>query len=273
MVLANSGKAALGGGTAGALAMVIQTVSLMWMRTVMNYQYRFGGTLREAFLKLYGEGGIPRLYRGLNWALIQAPMSRFGDTAANALALETLNQYQSTRGLPVALKTFFASLTAGFWRVFLSPVDSYKTAMQVDGSLGPLSAKVKDRGVIALYDGAVASYFATAIGHFPWFATNNYLDRLVPKAKTPLGRMVRSAFIGWLSALVSDVVSNSVRVLKTVVQTEGIGYAEAARSVVKKDGLMGLFGRGLETKLVTNGIQSVLFSILWRYFEQKLTAK
>jgi hypothetical protein len=38
VVLRNAGKRALGGGTAGALAMVIQTVTLMWLRTILNYQ-------------------------------------------------------------------------------------------------------------------------------------------------------------------------------------------------------------------------------------------
>jgi hypothetical protein len=42
-------KKALGGGKAGAAAAVVQVLSLMWLRTSMNYQYRFG----EAFLFLH----------------------------------------------------------------------------------------------------------------------------------------------------------------------------------------------------------------------------
>lgn len=46
--------------------------------------------------------------------------------------------------------------------------------------------------------------------------------------------------------------------------------------VVEKDGVLGLFGRGLSTKLVTNGIQGVLFSVLWRlgqdYYAQQVRA-
>ena len=41
-------KKALGGGKAGAAAAVVQVLSLMWLRTAMNYQYRYGGTLGEA---------------------------------------------------------------------------------------------------------------------------------------------------------------------------------------------------------------------------------
>jgi hypothetical protein len=34
--------------------------------------------------------------------------------------------------------------------------------------------------------------------------------------------------------------------------------------VVEKDGLLGLFGRGLKTKIISNGMQGLLFSVLWR---------
>ena len=53
----------------------------MWMRTTMNYQYANGGTLTNALQTLYKEGGIPRFYRGVSFAIIQNPLSRFGDTA------------------------------------------------------------------------------------------------------------------------------------------------------------------------------------------------
>lgn len=36
------------------------------------------------------------------------------------------------------------------------------------------------------------------------------------------------------------------------------------QTVIAKDGVIGLFGRGLGTKLITNGIQGILFSVLWR---------
>lgn len=49
----------------------------------MNYQYRHGKSTMEAFRYLYNDGGIRRFYRGLGPALVQGPMSRFGDVAAN----------------------------------------------------------------------------------------------------------------------------------------------------------------------------------------------
>lgn len=62
-------KSALGGGVAGAAAMVIQVLALMPMRTIMNYQYRYGGAMVDSAKKLYHDGGYKRYYAGLGAAL------------------------------------------------------------------------------------------------------------------------------------------------------------------------------------------------------------
>lgn len=117
------------GGLAGAAAMGINVLSLMWMRTTINYQYRYGTSTTTALKTLYREGGIPRFYRGLLPALIQGPLSRFGDTAANTGALAFLDAYEGTENMPVAFKTAFASVAAALFRIFLMPVDTFKTTM------------------------------------------------------------------------------------------------------------------------------------------------
>lgn len=71
--------------------------------------------------------------------------------------------------------------------------------------------------------------------------------------------------------MVSDTVSNSVRVIKTVRQTyeTPISYLKATQLVVEKDGIMGLFGRGLKTRLVANGMQGLMFTVMWRLIDEK----
>jgi len=81
-ILQQSAKKAISGGKAGATASIFQVLSLMWLRTSMNYQYRYGGTLGSSLSSLYEEGGVGRLYQGLPFALIQGPLTRFGDTVS-----------------------------------------------------------------------------------------------------------------------------------------------------------------------------------------------
>jgi hypothetical protein len=103
--------------------------------------------------------------------------------------------------------------------------------------------------------------------------TFNTLDHHLPAGRTQLERLVRSAGIGFCATAISDTASNSIRVLKTYRQTAGenLSYVACAKRVIASDGLAGLFGRGLKTKIITNGIQGALFSVLWKYFERAFT--
>mmetsp|Transcript_2072 Transcript_2072/g.3549 ORF Transcript_2072/g.3549 Transcript_2072/m.3549 type:complete len:391 (-) Transcript_2072:24-1196(-) len=276
-------KRALGGGKAGAAAAVVQVLSLMWLRTAMNYQYRYGGTLGSSLKELYNDGGIPRLYQGLPFAIVQGPLTRFGDTAANVGILALLESIPETASLPLPLKTLAGSVTAGAWRICLMPIDTSKTAMQVEGADGleKLKQQVIDVGPSPLYQGALASAAATAAGHFPWYLTYNFLNDYLPvisREDDLLLFLVRSAALGLVSSSVSDTVSNSLRVIKTTKQTAGLGdgagkeitYREALALVLETDGVPGLLGRGLQTRLLTNAIQGAVFSVLWKYFQTTL---
>lgn len=278
-VRAKAVKRATGGGVAGASAMFIQVGSLMWMRTTMNYQYRNGTSTGVALRTLYADGGVRRFYRGIGPALIQGPMSRFGDTAANTGMLTILNASPSTRDLPTPVKTVAASAAAASWRIFLMPVDACKCILQVEGKGGltKLGQKVRVGGPTVLWHGGLAASSATFVGHYPWFATFNMLDENLPPANPDslLQKLSRRALMGFCSSVVSDTCSNSIRVVKTFKQTSTVPvtYPQAVRMVIDKDGYVGLFGRGLQTRILANGVQGLMFSILWKSFEDMLGVK
>ncbi|KAH7333820.1 mitochondrial carrier domain-containing protein [Rhizoctonia solani] len=265
-------KRALGGGLSGAAAMVLQVLTLMPLRTIMNYQYRHGTSFTTATGTLYQDGGIRRYYQGIGPALIQGPVSRFGDTAANVGILALLQSNSYLNKLPTPIKTIFASACAAGFRMILTPIDTLKTTLQAQGARGTalLRQRVKTNGIASLWWGALATAAATFVGHYPWFATYNYLsDTITEPPKHPLfWWLLRLAFIGFCASIVSDSISNSLRVVKTYRQVNDtqVSYSEAARLVVLQDGIAGLFGRGLKTRILANGLQGLLFSILWKLF-------
>ncbi|KAJ3027684.1 UNVERIFIED_CONTAM: hypothetical protein HDU68_003325 [Siphonaria sp. JEL0065] len=265
-------KRALGGGISGAAAMVVQVFSLMPLRTVMNYQYKNGMDTTTAIKILYKDGGFVRYYRGLGPALIQGPMSRFGDTASNAGALALLESSDLTRELPMSVKTLFASAFAASFRMILTPIDTLKTTMQTSGANGTalLRQRVRVHGISTLWYGSVATAAATFVGHYPWFATYNMLQEYIPQQKTTGKKLARNAVIGFSASIVSDCISNSLRVVKTYRQTHEtkVTYRQAVQDVIAKDGVVGLFGRGLKTRILTNGLQGIMFSVLWKMFEE-----
>ena len=112
-ILKKAAKRAIGGGLSGAIAGVVQVLALMWMRTTMNYQYRYGTGTKEAMSTLYKQGGIGRFYQGLPYALMQAPLARFGDTAANTGVLTIFAI--TAPGIPIGLRTAIASMAGSLW--------------------------------------------------------------------------------------------------------------------------------------------------------------
>jgi hypothetical protein len=250
-ILAKAGKRALGGGVGGAAAGVAQVLTLMWLRTAMNYQYAADEKMStlEALKRVYAEGGgsfkggVTRLYRGLPFALLQTPLSRFGDTAANSGVLLLLSDPSflggAAAGLPVAARTAIASGTASLWRMGLTPLDTLKSTLQVRGETAYelLLSKLKAEGPGVLFQGAFASAGASFVGSYPWFLTYNTLDERLPPAPegdVPL-KLLRSALLGLGASCVSDCTSNSLRVLKTKRQTsaETVSYLDAAKQVRK----------------------------------------
>lgn len=274
-VLNKAAGSAVRGGAAGAVAMGANVACLMWMRTTVNYQYRSGVTFPVALKTLYADGGIPRFYRGVLPAIVQGPLSRFGDTAANTGVLTLLNNLDSTRDLAVGFKTVAASASAAIFRIFLMPIDTVKTTMQVTGKFSNVVSKIKTSGPLVLYHGSLASASATFVGHYPWFFTYNLLSEKIPKQDTQLGELGRRAILGFCSSAVSDTCSNSIRVVKVYKQSSevAISYPQVVSKVIEESGLRGLFFRGLETKILANGMQGILFSILWKHFEEVLFPK
>ena len=262
LVLQKALDKSLNAGFAGYTAMTFQVCSMMWLRTTMNYQFKNGGQTFPTIQKLYIEGGIRRFYRGLGFALLYAPISRFGDTAANVGALS----YLEDSNLSQANKTFIGSIIAGMWRVSVIPIDAFKSNLQIHGSKGIdiIKERIKINGYSSLYNGGKALYFGTVIGHFPWFYTYNYLQKTVPKHENEFLNFLRSGTIGFCSSASSDIISNSVRIMKINMQTGNEkNYKEVTTNIIKSDGIIGIFTRGLKTKLMINGIQGFIFVVVF----------
>ena len=116
-IVQNAIKKAIGGGVPGAIAGAVQVLCLMWLRTVINYQYRYGSTFVQALSHLYGSGGIPRLYSGLGFALIQAPLSRFVSTAANDGVHNLIQNLEWTKHWGPGREVVVAALVVGLFRM------------------------------------------------------------------------------------------------------------------------------------------------------------
>lgn len=148
---------------------------------------------------------------------------------------------------------------------------------QVEGKDGvkKLMQKFRANGPSTFFQGALASAAATFVGHYPWFFVYNYLSAVLPKYDETLPKLGRSALIGFCASATSDTISNSIRVVKVYKQsnTEAVSYPEAVKRIVQEDGVLGLMGRGLKTKILANGLQGLMFSVLWKAIDEKFFKK
>ena len=178
----------------------------MWMRTTVNFQYKYGMTTTEALRHIYNDGGrgvsgVLRFYKGVGPALIQGPLSRFGDTAANEGAMAIMDNHPAFENMPVALKSVGASAAAAGFRIFLMPIDCLKTTLQVEGKNGMklLGQKLKTSGPGVLWHGSLGVVSATFVGHYPWFFTRNQMQAVLPvydRKKETLNFLVRYPPVG-----------------------------------------------------------------------------
>lgn len=255
-------------GSAGFIAGTMQVMAFMWLRTTMNYQVKNGGSFLEVLNKLWAEGGLARLYRGLlPWAIFQAPLSRFGDVAANEMVISVMGTLFPQ--IPVGVSTFAASMASACWRICITPIDTCKTILQTDGEKGMqiLKDKIAKGGPLVLWQGWEGNYVSNVVGGYPWFAVMNFLSQKVPVPTGTVQKLIRSAFLGAVASSVSDCISNSIRVIKTKKQTHekaDITYMQATQEIIDKDGVYGVFFRGLETRILTNVLQGAFFTVIWK---------
>jgi hypothetical protein len=109
-----------------------------------------------------------------------------------------------------------------------------------------------------LFSKTYTFYFTPVLSFISsWFFTYNFLSEQIPKQETQVKELGRRALIGFCASAISDTCSNSIRVVKVYKQSHSdvISYPECVKRVIQESGLFGLFFRGLETKLLANGLQ------------------
>lgn len=289
-------KAAFRGGTFASLASCMQVLSLMWLKTTVNYQYRYGGTLISALKQLYRQGGMARFYKGVTYALILGPLSKFGSTAANEAArtfiYSNFGRKDHSSGSEKLLLSSDAYIFASalgtflsvFWRLMLLPLEICKTVLQVEGKPGfdsLMHQVLVQKRVGVLYRGSIASVLVVITSHYPFFYIYNWLDSTLKKSSKAIDIAMRSAFIGFFASISSDACSNFLRILKTVMQSSlqeeeqqrKLTYATIVQRIYVEGGLQALLGRGLMTRILTNCLHNVFFLVFWKLIPHFLSGE
>lgn len=252
-------------GLNGSLTQIGQITTLMWYKTITNYQYVYGTNFTKTCKLLYKQGGLSRFYSGYFTTLGLTPLLRFGDIGINSfINKKFLNQN-------VFINTGLTSTLSGLWRVSLLPLEVIKTNQNIYGKNCSLILKkrIKKYGIKELYKGSNITFAYSVVSNFGWFGGYNYLSKKFPiENKHNISELLLKSSIHAVGASVSsDLLSNSLRIVKTIKQTEGSNdnYYQINKNIIKKDGFKGLFNRGLKTMIIGNAIQSFFFCVGFNY--------
>ena len=87
----------------------------------------------------------------------------FGDTASNVGVLALFAALAP--GVPLGLRTAFASATGALWRIAITPLDTFKTSLQVEGEAAYqlLLSKARTDGIGTLWNGALGNAAANFV--------------------------------------------------------------------------------------------------------------
>jgi hypothetical protein len=151
------------------------------------------------------------------------------------------------------------------------PIDTFDVFLQVEGKKGitKLYNKTKVHGIKVLYYGASPWILNNFISTFAWFGVHNYLDT---KYKNNFNENfnIKNGIIGLSASITSDILTNPLRILKIYKQSneQNIGYKTTINNIIKEKSFNELMLRGLKTRILTHGIQSIFFIVIWKNLEK-----
>lgn len=249
----------------GTLAMSAQITCFYWLKTLTTYQYKTGLNTYPAFKQLVNQNGILRFYNGYFPSLVMGSGCRFGDVASYKYfnSKENLNSYE---------KSIYSSICSTIWRINLMPIDTLDNMLQVYGKNGTsvLREKIKKKGVLSLYNGGLAWSSTNLIGYIGWFNTYTFLEFI--GNKYDINNNYYNMFEGVTATIVSDTITNPIRVLKIYRQTNkhNISYYNSYKEIINEYGYRNFIFRGLKTRLFMHSLQNGLFVIMWKKFDKYL---
>jgi hypothetical protein len=253
-------KTSVDKGLTGASAMCIQITTLYWLKTITNFQYRYGGSFKSTYKELISQGGFKRLYSGYPPSLLMGGLCRFGDIAIYSHIEDNFD------GKTPLDRSIATSVLSSIWRINLMPIDTLDVSLQVEGKNAKkvLINKLKTNGPSVLYYGGLGWTFTNLIGNFTWFYTYRYTSEFSNNS------ILHNSIQGIGCSLISDVATNPIRVLKTYKQSypEKISYHDTYTKIRRDHSLMNYLFRGLSSRILFHGLQNAIFLVLWKELEK-----
>lgn len=247
---------------AGFTAGTIQMSSLYWLKTPIKYQYVYNTGIHETFKILLNNKDKYRIFRGIIPSVLKVSLGKVGEAGFMTYFKPENNQKD------ILKNTVISSACISLWKVSLMPFDTLGNSYQVNGkdTLEIVKNKIKVNGLKTLYDGTTVYGAITLINCSIWLYIYNNLNL---KLDYEMNKDLRNGIIGFSATIISDLVINPLRIVKTYKQSskEAISYKEICKKVFSSMKISDFY-RGIKVKMVFNCFNSSLYIILWKRLEE-----
>ena len=234
-----------------ASACAMQSSLLFWIKPIMKNQHVYGGSISKTFTALKNDPDFFRFYRGFTPALLKSSLGRTSDI--------TIYKYvQKHYGQSKEIASLVGGISSSTVKVAIMPLDTISNTLQVHGKNGNKHLKGN------LYRGTLAYGAIHSTNSSLWLLNYSYFKEHKPFLNDNLNHI----YTGFTCSLISDLIINPLRVIKTNKQafSNDKGYLE----IIQR--LKGSFYRGFGLRLMLNALNGSLFVLLWQNMEQKITS-
>lgn len=248
---------------AGFIAGTIQTSSLIWLRVINKYQYRYGYSIHKTISKLYKEGKTSRFIKGIIPATIDSSLCRMGDIFIYSYVKENFS-HEST-----LTQSFYIGFFSSFHKLMVIPLDTISVNYHVYGDSAPktLQNEIKKSGILSLYNGGSSIVGLSALSSTIWFSFFINFENYTKKYIDERNKSFINGLNGAAASVSSTLILNPIHALKTYRQTKHFSYINCVRDMIDKTSIMNSLYRGVSSRLIIKALQSSLFVVLWKEFE------
>lgn len=265
---------------AGGIAGISNVYLTYPLRTVVKVQYVDGLTILDTFKNISKNNNYIRFYSGINLTLLRVGLGRcceagtytyYKNRKLNDNTIDSSNQkFDNVSEI---------SIITSLLKLSLSPLDTISNSYQVNGNrLGKeyIKNKYNKYGIKSLYYGFTPNLAISFIGHYIWFSSYSYMDYYLQNDKNLLNnnilnKNITNGIIGFSSSVLSDLVVNPLRIIKTIKQSnkDNITYSEIISNTFSNQIDKNVL-RGMYLRTFINAFNSSIYVILWKKIESLL---
>ena len=227
-------------------ACFIQSSALFWIKPIIKTQHARGGTMRETFHALKNSSDPLRFYRGFVPSLFKSSISRTSD-------ITIFRWYEKNISKENTESSLASGILSSVVKILFFPLDTLSNIYQVHGREGHKYIQGN------LYRGTLAYGAINTVSSSVWLLSYSNLKN----RNFFQNQNMNFITTGVICSLITDIVVNPFRVIKTNRQVRAVPYAEILKKLIRDMG----FYRGFLTRIGYNSLNGALFILSWQNLE------